>query len=89
MGIGLGFIGAQLGLLGLGHLVWGNHLDHVGLAVAQRHLVAHDAVFYRVVQGRVEQYLHFLALDKSHLDDTLAKAAMAHHLDDNALFASL
>ena len=58
-------------------LVDRNHLNVVGLAVSQRHLVAHDFVLYRVLQWGIEQYVHLLALDESHLDDSFAEATVS------------
>ena len=58
-------------------LVDRNHLNVVGFAVSQRHLVAHDFVLYRVLQWGIEQYVHLLALDESHLDDSFAEATVS------------
>ena len=77
------YFGLDIGLC-LGDLSGGNHLNLVGLAMAQRNLISHNTVFHRVVERRIEQHLHFLALDKSHFYDALAKAAVSKHFDDNA-----
>ena len=86
MGVGAGvgfYFGLDIGLC-LGDLSGGNHLNLVGLAMAQRNLISHNTVFHRVVERRIEQHLHFLALDKSHFYDAFAKAAVSKHFDDNA-----
>ena len=77
------YFGLDIGLC-LGDLSGGNHLNLVGLAMAQRNLISHNTVFHRVVERRIEQHLHFLALDKSHFYDAFAKAAVSKHFDDNA-----
>ncbi len=66
-----------------------HHLDIVGLLVAQAHLVAHQLVLHGILQRGVQQHLHFLALDESHLDDPLAESTMPQHLHDDALLACL
>ena len=73
-----------VGLLGIFY-----NLNHVGLLMSERHLVAHDFILDRVLQRRIEQHLDGLSLDKSHLDDTLAEAAVSRHLDDDTPLASL
>ena len=64
-------------------------LDEVGLTVAQANLVAHHLVFHGVLERRVEQHVHLLALDESHLDNTLAEATMAADADDDSLLSCL
>ena len=70
-------------------LVLGNHLNHVGLRVAQTNLITHDTVFHGVLEWGVEQHLHGLAFDKAHFHHTFAKSAMPHHLDDDACLACM
>ena len=55
----------------------------------QTHLVAHQLVFDGVLQRGIQQHFYLLALDEAHLDDALAESAVAQHLHDDALFASL
>ena len=66
-----------------------HHLYHVGLAVTQRYFVAHDAVFYGVVQGGVEQHLNFFTLYEPHLYYPLAKAAVPQYLDYYAFLSCI
>ena len=61
----------------------------LSLLMAQRDLVAHQFVFHRVLQRGIEKHLHSLAFHKAHLDDALAEASVAEHLDDDATLASL
>ena len=68
-------------------LTVGEHLDHVGLAAPQRNVVAHDLVFDRVFQGRIQKHFDPLSADESHLHDAAAEASVAHHLDDRPRFA--
>ena len=70
-----------------GGLAVGEHLDHVGFAAAQRNVVAHDLVFDRVFQGRIQKHFDPLSADESHLHDAAAEASVAHHLDDRPRFA--
>ena len=67
-------------------LLGGDNLYHVGLLVAERHLITHNLVFHGVLQWGVEQHLHHLTLDESHLDNTLAESTMSEHLYDNSFF---
>ena len=78
----LGLVRLLTGLHPLG-LLHGNNLDHLGLVMAERHLVAHQLVFHRVAERGVEQHFDDLALDKSHLDNALSETAMAQDLDDD------
>ena len=57
--------------------------------MAQRHLVAHEFVFHGILQGRVQEYFHFLALDESHLDDAFTESAMTLYLYNDTAFACL
>ena len=66
----------------------GKHLYHVCLFMAQRHLVAHDAVFHGVLQRSIEQYLHLLSLDKSHFHDAFAETTVSEHFHNDAVFSS-
>ena len=66
-----------------------HHLYHRCLLVAQRHLIAHQLVFHRVLQRCVEQHLHGLALDESHLNDALAESSATAHLHDDTTLACL
>ena len=63
-------------------LTVGEHLDHVGLAAAQRDVVTHDLVFDRVLQGRVQEHFDPLSADESHLHNAAAEASVPHHFDD-------
>ena len=49
----------------------------VGFAVAERNFIAHDLVFYRVLEWGVKEYIYLLALDESHLDDSLSEATVS------------
>ena len=55
----------------------GNHLDMVGFAVSERHLVTHNLVFHWVLEWGVKEYIYLLALDESHLDDSLSEATVS------------
>lgn len=57
-----------------GGLAVGEHLDHVGLAAPQRNVIAHDLVFDRVFQGRIQKHFDLLSADESHLHDAAAEA---------------
>ena len=61
-----------------------DYLHHVGLGSAKTDLIIHNLVLHRVVQGGIEQHLHRLALDETHLDNTFAEAAVSHHADNDA-----
>ena len=63
--------------------------NQLRLAATQRHLVAHEAVFHRVVKGRVEQRLNRLAAYESHFHNAFAEAAVAQHLHNHAFLACL
>jgi hypothetical protein len=71
------------------HLFFGHHLNEVGLAMAQTHLVTHNLVFHGVSEGSVEQHLYLLAFDKAHLDNSFAEASMAGYFDDDAALACM
>ena len=60
--------------------------DHIGLFVSERHFIAHNLIFYRVLQWGIEQHLHHLSLDESHFNDTFSESTMSEHLYDNSLF---
>ena len=58
----------------------------VGFAVAERHLVTHNLVFHWVLEWGVKEYIYLLALDESHLDDSLSEATVTGNLDDDSAF---
>ena len=64
-----------------------HHLYEVCLCLAQAHLIVHYLICHRVAQRSVEHHLHCLPLDESHLDDSLAKTAVAHDAHDDARLA--
>ena len=88
LGDGCPVAGGIDGLLA-GGLRLGYHLNHVGLLMSQRHLVAHNLVLDGIVKRRIEQYFYRLAFDESHLDDTLTESTVSRHLDDDTTFASM
>ena len=57
--------------------------------MSEAHLIAHQFIFYGILKWSIEQYLHFLALDESHLDDTFTESTVAQHLDDDAFLTCL
>ena len=73
-------------LVGLGI---GEHLDHFGLAAAQRDVIAHDPVFDGVLERRVENHLDTLSADEPHLHDAAPEPAVSHDLDDCGGLAAL
>ena len=74
-------------LLHVSRLLGCHHLYLFGFTVAQRNLISHDFVFHGILQRCVEQHLHGLALDESHLDDALAETAVSRHFHDDTPFA--
>ncbi len=60
-----------------------------GLAMAEAHLITHDAILDRVLERGVEQHVDFLTFDEAHLDDALAKATMTINLYNNTLLSCL
>ena len=58
----------------------------VGFAVAERNFIAHDLVFYRVLEWGVQKHINLLALDESHFDDSLSEATVTGYLDDDSTF---
>ena len=77
----------QLLLFQLLGLFFRHHFNHRCLVVTQRHLVAHQFVLHRVLQRCVEQHLHGLAANKTHLNDAFAETTVAKDLDDDAAFS--
>ena len=61
----------------------------LGLLPAQGYLVAYYLILYGVLKRGVEHDPYLLALDESHLGDTLAEGAVAAYLDYDASFACL
>jgi hypothetical protein len=49
----------------------------VGFAVAERNFIAHNLVFYWILEWGVKEYIYLLALDESHLDDSLSEATVS------------
>ena len=72
-------------------LVFGcrEHLNHVCLLAAQAHLVSHQLVFHRILQGSIQQHLYRLSLHKTHFDNTLAEATVTLNLHDDGTLARL
>ncbi len=66
-----------------------NYFHKVGLAAAKRQLVAHQTVFYRILQGCIKNHLYNLALDKTHLYHSFTKCAMTENLDNYSRFSGL
>jgi aspartate/methionine/tyrosine aminotransferase len=52
--------------------------------VAERNFIAHDLVFHWVLEWGVKEYIYLLALDESHLNDSLAEATVARLPIDDA-----
>ena len=71
----------------LARLPVGEHHHHVGLAAAQRDLVAHDVVFDRILERSVEHHGHPLSAHEAHLHDPAAESAVPRHLDDRGRVA--
>ena len=65
------------------------HLNHLGFLTAQADLIAHHLIFYGVLQGSIEQYLNHFSLDKSHLHNALAEAAVTFYFDYCGLFTCM
>ena len=63
------------------------HFYHFRLMVPQTYLIAHQLVLHGILQRCIQQHLHLLALDKAHLNDTLAEATMPQHLDNDSFLA--
>ena len=66
-----------------------HNLYQFSLCTTQTDLVIHDFVLHGVVQGSIEQDLHALTLDESHLYNSFTKATVSHDTDNNSLLASL
>ena len=66
-----------LGLFLLTGLFLGDDLDHICLLMAERHLVAHQLVFYRVLQRCVQQHLNLFTFHETHLNDALTETTVA------------
>ena len=66
-----------------------HYLHLLGIAASQRHLEVHDTVFYRVVEGGIEDGLYGDTVDETHLYDTLAERAMAGHTDHHTTLTCL
>ena len=88
-GFGPGAAGLQAVGEDLVGLAVGKHLDHVGLAAAQRDLVAHDPVFDRILERGVQDHLDPLSADEAHLHDAASEASVAHDLDDGRHVAGI
>ena len=59
------------------------------LMAAQAHLIAHDLVLHRILQGGIQQDFHGFSLDKAHLNDALAETTVTINLHDDTLLACL
>ena len=73
----------------LPRLLFADDLNHVGLLPAQGDFIPHHFIFHRVLQRRVEQHFHRLALDEAHFHNALAETSMAHHFDNHAFLTGL
>ena len=76
-------------LLATAELFFRDNFYHLGLLPAQRDFVAHDFIFHGVLQRSIQQHFHLLSLHETHFDDALAESAVARHLYDDGLLASL
>ncbi len=79
--------------MGAGHQFVGfvvrEHLDHVGFAASQRHVVSHDPVLDRVFERCVQNHFDPLVADEPHLHDPATEPAMAQHFQNNGRFSGL
>ena len=59
-----------------------DHVDECRLGSAQRHLVAEYAVFYRILERRVEEDTDDVSLHKPHFYEPLPESAVSVDFDD-------
>ena len=67
----------------------GNHLDHLGLAAAQRDLIAHNFIFDRITQGSIENHLDTLAAHESHLHNPATESTISQHFEYDGRLSGL
>lgn len=68
-------------------LLLGHYLYHGSLRMTEADFITHHTVFHRVFERGFFQDFHFLTLDESHLNNTLAETAMTHDFHNDATLA--
>ena len=70
-------------------LALGEDINHLGLALAERHIVAHNSILYGVVHWRILHRAHLHTPDEAHLHQSLAEAAVSRHADNHSPLSRL
>ncbi len=64
-----------------------NHFDEVGFGCAQRYLIAHHVVFYRITKRSVDNHCHGTPGDKPHFNHSFPKCAVSVYFYYNTLLS--
>ena len=71
-------------LLPLLHFINGYNLYLISLTMSQTDLISHDLILHWVTKRRIQEHLHLLPFDETHLYDSFSEAPVSRDFNDDS-----